>query len=574
MSESEGRPTPGGEEATGGPARRVGRPSRSVVVAVLVGIALSLAAFATGRRLEHSETEDRFREASSDLSVAVRRGFSSRLNLVYSVAALFAASSAVERSEFRAFTAPLMARHPGVAALSWVARVPAAERVSWERRARTDYPGFRITERGVDGKMVPVGKRPEYYPVFYIEPFQGNEAALGFDLASEKVRRETLREAVTSGDAAATPRLRLVQETGAQHGFLVVLPLFQGGSAPATETGRWERLSGFVTAVFRIGDIAAAVAGPPGTQHLGLVLCDQDAPQDSRFLLSINGAEEELRARGSLPCSAAPPSGLFAEEEMLVAGRRWTMSILPVRGGYSTGVTWQSWTALLGGLLLTVFVAAYLHVARLRSDDVIEANRRLTEEVDERMRMERMLRVANTKLDRLSRQDQLTRVANRRHFEETLHHEWLRAVRSHQPLSVLLVDVDYFKEFNDSYGHPEGDACLQRVAGALAFVLNRPGDLLARYGGDEFAVVLPETPPEGAMMVAQRLVAAVTELSIPHGAHPAGERVSLSVGVATMNPAEERGPELLLRQADRALYRAKEGGRARVAGDDGVGAAG
>ncbi len=179
----------------------------------------------------------------------------------------------------------------------------------------------------------------------------------------------------------------------------------------------------------------------------------------------------------------------------------------------------------------------------------------------------RKLNEANAELTRLSSLDGMTGIANRRHFDETLQREWRRASRSAEPhpISLLLCDVDFFKQFNDSYGHQVGDECLKAVAHILQNQLRRPGDLVARYGGEEFAVVLPDTDVAGALQVAENLRAAVEALRITHRYSAAANVVTISVGVSTYQP--RRGDaqwSALLKAADEALYRSKQAGRNRV----------
>lgn len=173
---------------------------------------------------------------------------------------------------------------------------------------------------------------------------------------------------------------------------------------------------------------------------------------------------------------------------------------------------------------------------------------------------------AQAALERLAARDGLTGVANRRSFDERLPVEWRRAARDHAPLSLLMIDVDHFKRFNDTYGHLRGDDCLQRVAGAIDGVVFRPGDLVARYGGEEFAVILPSTGLDGALIVADRILAGVRHLGIEHAGSEFG-RVSLSIGAAACVPAEPGNGTPLVDAADRALYRAKREGRGRVVAD-------
>jgi diguanylate cyclase (GGDEF)-like protein len=171
---------------------------------------------------------------------------------------------------------------------------------------------------------------------------------------------------------------------------------------------------------------------------------------------------------------------------------------------------------------------------------------------------------ANRRLTELSHRDPLTGVANRRRFEEVLETEWRRAFRSGSPLSVLMADVDYFKLYNDTHGHPEGDACLRGVAAAFQSGLKRASDLLARYGGEEFIVLLPDTALDRAAALAEDLRAGVQALGIPHPGAPAAPVVTVSLGVAACRPAEGGAPTDLVAAADRALYLAKERGRNRV----------
>jgi diguanylate cyclase (GGDEF)-like protein len=161
--------------------------------------------------------------------------------------------------------------------------------------------------------------------------------------------------------------------------------------------------------------------------------------------------------------------------------------------------------------------------------------------------------------------DGLTHLPNRRRFDEQLELEWKRCQRDSLPLSLLLMDIDDFKGFNDRFGHGEGDACLQRVADALAKAILRPTDLLARYGGEEFVALLPDTGADGAWQVGERLRVAVEALGIPHAPAGTGRVVTLSVGCATRDrDSQAATPEILLKAADEQLYVAKRDGRNRV----------
>ena len=169
-------------------------------------------------------------------------------------------------------------------------------------------------------------------------------------------------------------------------------------------------------------------------------------------------------------------------------------------------------------------------------------------------------REAQTALETLAARDGLTGLANRRCFDETLDAELRRAAREKLPLCLLMIDVDHFKAYNDSYGHRQGDECLKEVARTIAGVLRRPGDVAARYGGEEFAAILPNTTLEGATLIAERVRMTVEHLGIPHRASPTAAHVTISIGGAVAAPLEPGG-DRLLESADSALYASKRNGR-------------
>ncbi|MES2317141.1 MAG: diguanylate cyclase [Pseudomonadota bacterium] len=171
-------------------------------------------------------------------------------------------------------------------------------------------------------------------------------------------------------------------------------------------------------------------------------------------------------------------------------------------------------------------------------------------------------KTAQIALEQLATRDGLTGLANRRCFDDTLRAEWARAMRQHQPLSLLMVDVDNFKAYNDANGHLGGDECLKRIAGAVANEM-RANDLVARYGGEEFAVILPNQSLKGAAIVAERIRRRVEQLHLPHG-RDEGKHVTVSIGAATAIAATDAEPSQLVATADAALYRAKHMGRNRI----------
>jgi diguanylate cyclase (GGDEF)-like protein len=180
-------------------------------------------------------------------------------------------------------------------------------------------------------------------------------------------------------------------------------------------------------------------------------------------------------------------------------------------------------------------------------------------------RLYQYLEVANAQLNRLATLDGLTQLANRRRFDEYLAQQWRIMQREQHYLALLLCDVDFFKAYNDTYGHQAGDRTLQLIAEALNSEVKRPADLVARYGGEELAVILPNTHSEGAFILAQQIREKVKSLQINHNTSTVSDHVTLSIGVACQIPQLDETPDVLIRIADQALYKAKAYGRDRVA---------
>jgi diguanylate cyclase (GGDEF)-like protein len=193
---------------------------------------------------------------------------------------------------------------------------------------------------------------------------------------------------------------------------------------------------------------------------------------------------------------------------------------------------------------------------------IYKLQRELQAEIRERKQAEQALRKANLELQRLAVLDELTQIPNRRRFDQYLQAQWEQANGS--KLSLLMCDVDYFKRYNDNYGHPAGDACLRRVAQAISRTVGHSTDLAARYGGEEFAVILPETDAAGALRVAEFIQAEIANLNITHAHSDVAQHVTLSIGTATVVPDDSKNLQALIETADTALYEAKQQGRNRA----------
>ncbi len=292
---------------------------------------------------------------------------------------------------------------------------------------------------------------------------------------------------------------------------------------------------------------------------------DLDATSDSQFPLSL--LRYVIRTGAEVIEDSITGASRFAADPYVQQQRPRAVMCLPIRfGGRIDGVLCfenrlaeASFTEERVEFLRMLGAQAMISISSARLHDSLE------QRVAERTAQ---LEIANLKLATLSITDGLTDLANRRHFDEVLRAECARAMRVGQPLAVIMLDVDFFKKFNDHYGHQAGDACLIRVAHALAANIRRTSDLTARYGGEEFSIVLPNTGAEEARQIGEALRCAIEDLGIAHARAAAGQ-VTISVGIAIQPKQGPRDPDALMRLADAALYRAKDAGRnCVVLGDD------
>ncbi|GGO79636.1 hypothetical protein GCM10011348_14400 [Marinobacterium nitratireducens] len=282
-------------------------------------------------------------------------------------------------------------------------------------------------------------------------------------------------------------------------------------------------------------------------------------------MLEGGPALQILISDGSVPArqlyASAHPSDIRPElalqRQISIAGASsWSVTAIPSTRYLDQYDDQVPLLVLLFGLTLTLLAHVGLRQLLHRSQEVERLVEQRTRELGQ----------ALERLNTLAATDDLTALANRRHFDDCLQRECRRSIRDFTPLTLMMVDVDCFKAYNDHYGHPAGDRCLQQIARALGQTVARPGDLVARYGGEEFALLLPATN-ENAQDLAERCRRHIRDLAIPHEYSEVDSIVTISVGLCTLQPSSALKPEFILERADRALYRAKGNGRDRVEAD-------
>ena len=207
-----------------------------------------------------------------------------------------------------------------------------------------------------------------------------------------------------------------------------------------------------------------------------------------------------------------------------------------------------------------IWIRDVVHVVR-KPDGEVDSLVGFMFDISERKKQEQELETLKKQLEEYSYQDGLTGIANRRFFEDSYQREWLNAQREQQPLTLMLLDIDYFKQYNDYNGHILGDACLKQIAQLLKKSVSRPRDLVARFGGEEFVLILPDTSQASAIEVVERILQSIRTADICHSSSPLDQRLSVSLGVKTIIPTQKNDKMVFLKEVDQNLYLAKEQGR-------------
>ncbi|WP_198159476.1 sensor domain-containing diguanylate cyclase [Grimontia marina] len=460
-------------------------------------------------------------------AAAFTLSLSMKFEALHTLTALFRQNPDFSYSDFKNEAKIVLERHPDIQALEWMPIVRKEQREEYEQHLQYIHTGFTFVELDDGGNVIKAAERDFYYPVYYVEPYIGNEVALGYDMSTSAARLSSIDRAIDSGRESVTEPLMLVQESGSQTSFLMFNPVYRDGFVPFVN--HREFFVGAVLGVFRIGDLYQTSEAGNIPHDVKLLLYDLTGEQ--KTLLHTRVHDEDKQYIGEMAYSV-DIDALF--------DRDWRFEVFIADDYISQRMSSQPYIILILGVLLVIASAAYL--------DLI-------------YKYISLIKCKNCDLQNISLRDPLTNLYNRRHFDDVLKKEWQRAIRAESSISMLVIDIDHFKRFNDSFGHMAGDLCLKEVAKAISQSMSRSNDSVFRYGGEEFAILLPNTTDPKS--VAERCRQNVEALGIRHP-DSVEEVVTVSVGCAFIRPEKGDDHNALFLEADRALYAAKKAGRNRV----------
>lgn len=351
--------------------RRIAISLPIIVMFVLTTVTVFHEAQNNGKRLKLE-----FDQHALGLKAALETSVSTHINALHSLESFYSASETIDRDEFRTFVTHLLSNLSGIQALGWNPVVPFSERNAFERNVRNEgYRNFQITELNADKQIVAAANRPLYVPVDFIEPYTGNERALGYDVYSDRFRREAMDRARDSGEISTTSQITLVQEREHQYGILTLMPIYRNGLPHKTLEERRRNIAGYMVAVFRGGDLVTEAFKDINRDRLSYRLIDESAPAAEQLIFSSD--------RKQLQALILQEKGLFGRNLSLISraaitvgGRQWRFEVTPTQEYLAAHHADNAWLILLSGLMLTSIVGAFAMVSSGRGSTL----RRLVEQ--------------------------------------------------------------------------------------------------------------------------------------------------------------------------------------------------
>lgn len=500
-----------------------------VYLFVFVGIVFS---FLVALRVYEIETDSIKKNFEKDIEGQVallNQEILLNIEVLRGLKILFDSSEFVSQEEFSVATSEILSLHKSIKALEWIPRVYKDEREAFENERRKYFPNYEITKKSESGVMKIAEEKDLYFPISYLEPYIGNETALGFDLSSNKIRYDTLKKSMKKNLVLASDSIKLIQD--GSNASLVVMPYYSEVSI--TQEQREKNLKGFLLGVFNINDIFANALKNNSAKNFVLELMYLDK---SRYFYQVE--------------KALTDNYTYFMDFNTLPGQNLIVKASPKQGYIESRRDYTPIIVFIIGVLFSMTAGKYTMSIITYSEEMERQVNLRTKDLNE----------ANKRLEELSKIDGLTKVYNRRYFDETYDKEFKIALRNSQSLSLLMIDIDYFKNYNDAYGHIQGDKCLKEVASCLSSSFHRPTDLIARYGGEEFVALLPNT--NDVDYICKNLLKRIKNLNIEHKESHVDNILSISIGAKVISKIDfSIDQQEFINDADKALYKAKEKGR-------------
>lgn len=506
-----------------------------VFLIFVIGTSLAVFMAVTAYRAEARRVDEVFRRNALDNIAAIENGAQVNLDSVVTLATFFSSSTEVTRADFHQFTESIRQRHPGIQALEWVPRVPDEARSDFERRARREIPDFQFTDRDDQGNWVRATGQEVYFPVYYVEPLLGNEAALGYAPANH-VRNDAIHRAEERGTLQISQPTTIVQSPGSKMAILAFAPVYRQPSTLNGVRTDDSNLVGLTEGVFLVEILvneALSVFEPSGKDLKLWDITDDPATliHTHRSRLADSGVSSWRHCSGPQPIT----------DRFDLGGRSYKVTVQPHPGFYE--YEWSK-AALIGLTVtcLSALLAGFTAMLIRREHSVRQLVKLRTEE-----------------LSYQATHDALTGLINRFEFSRRLQAAIDRCRSEDTVLTLGYLDLDQFKVVNDTCGHLAGDQLLRELSQLLQTTV-RQSDTLARLGGDEFGLILYGCGVDRAREVAETIVSEIQNHRFSWEGTPF--TIGVSIGVVEVDRNTEDAT-IALSQADAACYMAKEKGRGR-----------